>query len=94
MVSVNYSKLQVCDTEGMIDAEYEIEHGNIEVADSSLFIFTIVFHLHFFFSLINFLLFCFVCTFKELIEVHKSVCAVYGPNAANGLKKKKVLNLY
>lgn len=64
------------------------EHGNLEVADSSLRIFTVVFHLHFFsFSLTNFLLFCCIYIFKELTEVHKCACAVYGHNTTNGFKK-------
>lgn len=63
-----------------------IEHGNLEVADSSLLIFTVVFNVCFFFYFL-----CFVYTFKELTDVHKCVCAVYGPNIGNELK---VLNLY
>lgn len=78
---VNYSKLQVCDTEGMIEAEYENRAWQLRSGKFFPPHFHCCFSVCFFF--INFLLFCFVYTFKELTEVHKCVCAVYGPNTAN-----------
>lgn len=56
MVLVNYPKLHVSDTEGLIEAEYEnTEHGNLKMADSSLLSFTVVCYLFFSSSLANFL---------------------------------------